>query len=447
MKRQERNDLLAMLEGIAQSNGIAKEQLVEVVENAILTAARKSIHPASDLSVKLDLTTGELKAWAKLKVVEKDAGPDEVLLSEVLKKRYDVKLGDIVDWEVTPANFGRIAAQAGRQNITQQIRELQRRLSLDEFRGKVGKIVAGTVLRSDSKGIVVDLGNRTQGVVTPEERINTEHFKNGDRICCLLKQVGMKATDPMLILSRRSALFLRRLFELQVAEIHDGIVEIVSIVRDPGSRAKVAVFSHDSHVDPVGSCVGVRGQRIRNIMKDLGNERIDVIQYSDDPMTYLTEAMHPARILNAEFNEAEKSVTVYVDRENSSLAIGRRAQNLRLASKITGWNITVKIPETEEEAFLRQKEGTINYLAEKIGISVDAASEIVAHGYLSLEGLTRATEDDFAQMEALTPEDIEKIQNALNEYRATKENASVGDGAAFENEESQTPESAPADLQ
>ncbi len=415
MRRQERNDLLAMLEGIAQNNGIKKEQLVEVVENAILTAARRCIHPANDLSVKLDLNTGDLRAWARLRVVQSNPSSEDLLYSEAIKKYPDVSLGDIVEWEVTPADFGRIAAQVARQNITQQIKDLLRRLAIAEYKDKVNQIISGVIHRVTPKGVIVEF-ERAQGIIPTSECINTERYIIGERISVLLKAINEKQNDPMLLLSRRAAVFLRRLFEREVSEIREGTVEIRAIVREPGYRAKVAVISHDDRIDPVGACIGMRGLRIHNIMEEINNERIDVIRYSDDRYEFLASALSPAKILNAEFNDEERTAIVYVDKENSSLAVGKKGQNMRLAGKITRWNLTLNVPETEEEVFEQKKKTAISALIKELEINEQAAAEIVKLGYLTMEGLCRAEHNELTGISALSKEDVARIEKKLEIY-------------------------------
>lgn len=411
------NEILAMLDYIEQERGISKDQVVKALEQAILSAYRKSARPASDLIVNINPRTGELKAWARLKVVGEFPTEDEILLSEAVKRVPGAKLDDIVDWEVPAKEFGRIAAQTARQTIMQMLRKAEKDVVHDEFKDKVGEIVTGTVHHADISGVVVDV-KKSQGIIAGRDRIPGEQFSAGDRISALLVKVDMEGSGPSLILSRTSNNFVRRLFEREVSEIHDGVVEIVGIARAPGSRSKVAVKSNDPRVDPVGACVGMRGLRVRNITNELGGERIDVIPYSSDLKTFIANAMHPAKLLDIELDPETKTVKIHVDQENSRLAFGRKAQNVRLTQRLIQWNISIVIEESEEEAFARKKQEAAEELASGAGISAEAAGALVEHGYLTVDGLGNASEDDLASIEELTDDDREAIARAVAAAKA-----------------------------
>ena len=411
------NELLAMLEYIEQERGISKEQVVKALEQAILSAYKKSAHPATDLNVEVNLRTGELKAWARLKVVEEFPSDDEILLAEAVRRIPSAKVGDIVEWEVKSTDFGRIAAQTARQTIWQLLRKAEKDLIHDEFKDKVGEIVTGTVHHADAAGIVVDI-KKSQGIIAGRDRIPGEQFSAGDRISALLVKVDMEGSGPSLILTRTSNNFVRRLFEREVSEIHDGVVEIVGIARAPGSRTKVAVKSNDPRVDPVGACVGMRGLRVRNITNELGSERIDVIPYSSDLKTFIANAMHPAKLLDIELNPETKTITLHVDHENSRLAFGRKAQNVRLTQRLIQWNINIVIEESEEEEFARKKQEAAAELASLAGISNEAAAALVEHGYLTVEGLGNASAEDLASIAELTDEDRAGIAKAVAAKKA-----------------------------
>ncbi|MFA6294627.1 MAG: transcription termination factor NusA, partial [Victivallales bacterium] len=271
------SELLATLDYIEQERGISREVLIDTIEKAILSASKKSIHPANDVEVKIDRASGLIKAWAKLEVVDGSPTCDQILIA-VAKERYpNAKLGDIVKWEVTPKNFGRIAAQYAKNTIMNQLRKAEKEIVLDEFKDRVGQIVSGVVRRFEAGNIIVDM-QKAEGVLTPKEKIPGESYMQGDRINALLKKIDPSGAGPSLILSRVSDELIRRLFEREVSEIHDGIVQIKGIAREAGSRTKIAVFSSDAHVDPIGACVGMRGMRVKNITAELGGEKIDIIR-------------------------------------------------------------------------------------------------------------------------------------------------------------------------
>ena len=403
------NELLATLEYIEQERGISKAQLIAAVERALLSASRKSIHPASDLSVKLNPRTGELRAWAKLKVVDAFPGNDEITLEEVQKKMPDVQLGDIIDWEVTPRNFGRIAASSARQAILQHIKDAEKATVQEEFKEFVGSIVSGTVRRIDAGKVIVDL-QKAEGVLAGVDRIPMEQYGPGDRLNALLLKIDDKAS-PSLILSRSHEDFLKKLFEREVSEIHDGVVEIVGVAREAGSRAKIAVRSNDSRVDPVGACVGMRGMRVKNITGELGGERVDIIHYTDNFEEFVRKVMHPAKILHMDIDRIKKQLTVYVDPENSRLASGKRGLNVRLAQRLLNWRI-VLVTEDPRAEFEEMKAQAVEDLAAALDVSSETAEILVNKGYLNVEGL-RADADNLEAVAGLSADDIQAIRSAL----------------------------------
>ncbi len=404
------NELLAMLDYIEQERGVSKAQLIEAVEKALLAASRKAIHPASDLSVKVDRKTGEIRAWAKLKVVDAFANNDEITLADIQKQQPDARIGDIVTVEVTPANFGRIAAMTAKQAIKDQIRRAERETVQDEFKDQIGEIVNGTVRRIDSGNILVDL-QKAEGIIPQKERIPSEQYMPGERINALLTKVDVETSGPSLILSRGNAQFLRKLFEREVSEIHDGVVEIVAVARDAGTRSKIAVRSNDSRVDPVGACVGMRGMRVKNITNELGGERVDIIHYSDNLEEYTRNVLHPAKPERIEFNHAKKQMSVYVDQENSRLAFGKRAQNIKLAQRLMQWTIEI-VTEDPNAEFEEKKQQAVENLAGSLGLDQETAALLVNNGYLTVD-VIRADVNALAAIEGITPAVLEQIRNAL----------------------------------
>ncbi len=418
------HELLAILEYIEQERGISKEQLAEAVEKALLSASRKSIHPASDLEVKLDRSTGEIKAWAKLEVVEAFPNNDQISIDKVREKDPTARVGDIINWEVTPKNFGRIAAQTARQAILQQIRKAEKDIVQDEFKDKVGELISGTVRRIESGSVIVDV-QKAEGVIAGKDKVPGEQYMPGDRIYAVLVKVDTLSAGPSLILSRSTPVFVKKLFEREVSEIHDGVVEIVGIAREAGARTKIAVRSNDSRVDPVGACVGMRGMRVRNITNELGGERVDIIRYDEDIKTYLANAMHPAKLSAILVDSEKKLLTVHVDQENSKLAFGRKAQNVRLAQKLTNWNINLVIDEEQpEESFEEKKAHMTEQLAADLSIASSEAELLVNNGYPTVEGLKEVTVEELAKIDGLPRECAERIVDAV-----AKMNPGDGGGA------------------
>jgi len=407
------NELLAVLEYLEQERGIGKERLAEAVEKAILNASRRSIHPATNLEVKLDLKTGEIKAWATLEVVEKNPNNDQIKLEEAKTKYPSVKIGDFIKWEVTPRDFGRIAAQAAKQTIAQQLRKAEKAIVKEEFQDKIGEIVSGIVRRYDSGSIIVDFG-KAEGILGPKDKMPGDDYVQGERISALLKSVETSGGGPSLILSRSVPEFVIKLFEREVAEISDGTVQIKRIAREPGSRTKVAVWSKDPNVDPIGACVGMKGMRVKNITSELNGEKIEIVQYDDDIKTFALKAFQPAEIKKIEVNEKEHILNITVSPEQLSLAIGKRGQNVRLTTKLLEWKVNIVTEEEEKQAFQEQVEKATKILSEQIDISQEAARLLVNNGFLTLDGIKAADFADISRIEGLSETDLEKIKQLRN---------------------------------
>lgn len=408
------NELLTILEYIEQERGISRSILAQAVEKALLSASRKSIHPAKNLTVQVDQNTGDIKAWAQLEVVENFPNSDQILLERVREKNPEAKVGDIVEWEVTPSNFGRIAAQTAKQAIMQQLRKAEKDIVREEYEDKIGHIVNGIVRRIENGNIIVDLG-KSEGVINIRSKIPGEHYMPGDRINALLVKVDTVSSGPSLVLSRTNPDFLRRMFEREVSEIHDGVVEIKAIAREAGSRSKIAVKSNDPRVDPIGACVGMRGMRVKNITTELSGERVDIIRYDEDIRIFAINSLQPAKPTEIKVDHENKKLEVYVTREQSRLAFGKKAQNVRLSSKLLGWNFNIHTidEENQEETFEEKIAKTVDALSEVLGVDAGVAQILVNSGFLSIDGLREAGRDEIAAIEGLEEEDVKQIMEAL----------------------------------
>lgn len=415
------SELLATLDYIEQERGISREVLIDAIEKAILSASKKSIHPANDVEVKIDRVSGLIKAWAKLEVVESSPTCDQILIA-VAKERYpNAKLGDVIKWEVTPKNFGRIAAQYAKNTIMNQLRKAEKEIVLEEFKDRVGQIVSGVVRRFESGNIIVDM-QKAEGVLTPKDKIPGESYMQGDRINALLKKIDPSGAGPSLILSRVSDEFIRRLFEREVSEIHDGIVQIKAIAREAGSRTKIAVFSSDSHVDPIGACVGMRGMRVKNITAELGGEKIDIIRYDEDVKVFASNALQPAALKTLEIDEAARTINIKVAPDQLSLAIGKRGQNVRLTSKLIGWKININSDEPVVEVTFEEKLGqTIASLSETLKLDKAIAEKLVNGGFLSVDSLKSVEVSDLSKIQGFSEDDVQKVVEALKNMDSTKE--------------------------
>ena len=409
------NELLTVLEYIEQERGISRESLIKALETAILTASRKSIHPASELKVRIDPPTGKIQAWAVLEVVESNPTCDQLLLARAKERFPDVKVGDKVDWEVTPSNFGRIAAQTARQTIIQQLRKAEKENVQEEFAERVGQIINGTVRRFEGGSIIIDF-QKAEGIMPAKEKIHEEQYMPGDRINALLINVDINSSGPSLIVSRANPDFVIKLFEREVAEIHDGIVKIMGIAREPGRRTKIAVRSEDPRIDPVGACVGIRGTRVRNITDELGNERVDIVPYDTDLAKYAANALLPAKVQSVEIDEARHELMVTVNEEQSKIAFGRKAQNVRLSAKLLGWNITLKNESSERIAppsIAEQLKTAAAKLAKDLGVSEETAFKLVSNGFVTLDGIIAADRATLLAIDGIDTAEVEKALDAL----------------------------------
>ena len=415
------NELIAILNYMEKERGIDREILIEAVEFALQSAARKSAASDEDLRVSIDRTTCDIKAYAMRLIVDAPkAEADEITLADARKTHPEAQVGEEIEVEVTPANLGRIAAQTAKQAITQRIRQAEREIVFDEYKDRVGDIVSGAVRQFNRSDIIIDLG-RAEAVLPSRERVPTEEYQIGDRVRAYVVSVQNNQTGPAIMLSRSHPDFVRRLFELEVSEISDGIVEIKGIAREPGYRTKIAVVSHDAKVDPVGACVGMRGMRVKNIVRELSGEKIDIIRWSDDVKTYVINALSPARLAKVEIHEsdAEHVIHVIADPDQLSLAIGKRGQNVRLSAKLIGWKIDIHKDESaisfEEKVSL-----AIEHLAEIEGISPEMAQALVGAGFLTPEGILAAEAEDLAEMLDI---DIEEAQALYAAVEAQQQDA------------------------
>ncbi|MCI5778282.1 MAG: transcription termination factor NusA [Lentisphaeria bacterium] len=398
------NELMTFIEYIGQSRSISKETLLKALENAILSASRKSIHPASELKIKIDPPTGTIKAWAVLEVVDHVPENSDQLVIDRARERFpDVKVGDKVEWEVTPSNFGRIAASAARQNFTQALRQAEKENIQNEFTGRIGQILYGTVRKIDNLGNVVIDFQKAEGIMPLREQIREEKYASGDHINALLVKIDANTSGPGLIVSRTAPEFVLRLFEREVSEIHDGVVTIRGIAREPGKRTKIAVESADPRVDPVGSCVGIRGARVKRITEELGTEKIDIVPYSADIAVYVSNALLPAKVQSVEVDDEKHELRVVVKEDQSKIAFGRKAQNVRLAGKLVGWTVklcdetsTERAPSIEEQMKIAAAK-----LSVAAGIAEADAAKLVASGFVTVDGLKAADRETLAAVEGI----------------------------------------------
>jgi N utilization substance protein A len=403
-------DFLTVLDYMEKEKGISRKVMASVIENALVTAAHKTYPLETEIRVALDAKTGKIQMFAKLKATDRARpNPEEISIVKARSVNPSARLGDLVEIELDAKQFGRIAAQVFKQAMNQNLRSIEKTMIMEEFQGRVGDIVAGTVRRFDRADVVIDLG-KFEGIMPARERVPTEEYTPGERIRALVLAVQQGQRGPEIILSRASPDFVRRLLALEVAELADGVVQIKSLAREPGFRTKIAVWSDVEKVDPVGACVGIRGSRVKNIVRELNNEKVDLFRWSPNIHELVIEALKPAKLRKIEIDDTNHRVRALVDAENLSLAIGRKGHNARLASRLTGWHIDVEEDKTEVVGFEQKLEQAVQSLATALGIEVALAQKIASVGFSTVEALVEATETDLAEaVPDLTPEQAKEI--------------------------------------
>src|SRR2546421_2438453 len=392
------SEFLAILEYWEREKGINKEVLVKAVEEALLSAAKKAVGPARELRCAIDPKTGDIRAFAKLVVSEKVISKhDQITVFDARRIKPDAQVGEELEIEVTPTGFGRIAAQYAKQALMQQIRRAEKALIFTEFKDRVGDIISGSVRRFDRSDVLVDLG-KYEALLPNRERVPTEEYQVGERIRCYVKAVEQGPHGPEIILSRSDPRFVIKLFQLEVSEINDGTIEVKGIAREPGFRTKLAVWTRDEKVDPVGACVGLRGQRVKNIVRELNNEKVDIIKWDPNVRNFITNALAPAKLKAFEIDEARRRVKILVSEDQLSLAIGKRGQNARLTSKLTGWQVDIEPEHLTTMGFEEKVAQAIKAVASIPGITPEQADVLVHRGFLSLEDLLQAEASDLAEI-------------------------------------------------
>lgn len=343
MKGIDNKELIIALEELEKEKGIKKEYVIEAIETALVTAYKRNFDASENVKVSIDKETGETHLFAIKEVVEAVEEPNlQIGIKQAREISKKLEIGDSVDIELAPKNFGRIAAQTAKQVIIQKLREAERNIVYTEFNDRKGEIISGIVQKSDTGILIIDLG-KLEGIMPIKEQIPTEKYRVNDKVKGYVLDVvrGNKGV-PQAIISRASGDFVKKLFEFEIPEIYEGVIQIKSVARDPGSRCKIAVYSENPNIDPVGSCVGQKGVRIQNIINELSGEKIDVIEWNEDPSTYIASALLPAQVMAIDVKAEEKFAQVIVPDDQLSLAIGKSGQNARLAAKLTNWKIDIK---------------------------------------------------------------------------------------------------------
>jgi N utilization substance protein A len=419
-----RLEIMQIADAVAREKSIDKDIVISAMEHALQKAARSRYGAEHDIRAKIDAKTGEMTLIRAMTVVDESALTDEarpynpatdILLKDALKTDADAFLGKVYEEILPPMDFGRVAAQTAKQVINHEVREAERERQFEEYKDRAGDIVNGIVKRVEYGNTIVDLG-RAEGVIRRNESIPRENLHQGDRVRAYVYDVRRETKGPQIFLSRAKPEFMARLFAQEVPEVYEGVIEIKAAARDPGSRAKIAVVSHDSSIDPVGACVGMRGARVQAVVGELQGEKIDIIPWSPDPATFIVNALQPAEVTKVVLDPEEQRVEVVVAEPQLSLAIGRRGQNVRLASQLTGWSIDIMTED--EESQRRQKE-----FAERSQLFMTAldADEMMAQllateGFESIEEIAYIDPQELMSIEGFNEEIAEELQARANEY-------------------------------
>ena len=414
-----RLELLQIADAVAREKSIEKEIVIEAIEEAVQKAARSRYGAEHDIRVHIDPKTGETTITRYVTVVPDDAEVENEYafqrLSDAKFKDKTAVVGKVYEEILPPFEFGRVQTQMARQVVTGKVREAERERQYEEFKDRVGEIVNGSVKRVEYGNIVVDLG-RGEGIVRRDQAIPRENFNVGDRIRSYIYEVRREAKGPQIMLSRAHGGFMAKLFAQEVPEVYDGVIEIRAIARDPGSRAKMAVVSNDSSIDPVGACVGMRGSRVQAVVAELQGEKIDIIQWSPDEATFLVNALAPAEVTKVVMDEEDERVEVVVPDEQLSLAIGRRGQNVRLASQLTGWQIDIMTESQESERRQREFSERTQLFQEALDVDEVIAQLLVTEGFASVEDVAYVEADEIAQIEGFGEETAEELQTRAREF-------------------------------
>jgi N utilization substance protein A len=406
-------EVLLLVDALAREKNVEKDIVFIALESALASATKKRFHEDADVRVSIDPQTGDYQSLRRWQVVADDAVEEparQIALSEALQRNSEIKIEEFIEEVLEPVEFGRIGAQAAKQVIFQKIRDAEREQILNDFLERKEFMVTGTIKRMERGNAIVESG-RVEAALPRDQMIPKENLRVGDRVRAYLYKVDRTARGPQLVLSRIAPEFLMKLFELEVPEIEEGLLEIKIAARDPGSRAKIAVKSNDPRVDPIGTCVGMRGSRVQAVTGELAGERVDIILWSDDPATFVINALAPAEISSILVDEEKHSMDIVVDEDNLAQAIGRGGQNVRLASELTGWELNIMTMEEsqakneEEFSILRQ------LFMEKLDVDEEVADILVQEGFTTLEEVAYVPLNEMLEIEAFDEQTVNELRN------------------------------------
>ncbi len=416
-----RLELLQIADAVAREKSIDRGIVIAAMEDAIQKAARSRYGSETEVRAEINPKTGEMRLSRLLLVVEQvDNDAIHISIEDARRRNPAAQVGDYIAEQLPPLEYGRIAAQSAKQVIVQKVREAERDRQYQEFKDRIGDIVNGIVKRVEYGNVVVDLG-RGEAIVRRDELLPREVFRNGDRIRAYIYDVRREPRGPQIFLSRTHPQFMAKLFAQEVPEIYDNIVEVKAVARDPGSRAKIAVISRDSSVDPVGACVGMRGSRVQAVVNELQGEKIDIIPWSADVATFVVNALAPAEVAKVVLDEERERISVVVPDQQLSLAIGRRGQNVRLASQLTGWDIDILTEQEESERRQAEFEKRTKMFMEALNVDEVVGQLLASEGFNSVEELAMVDQKDIASIEGFDEETASELQARANDYLAQVE--------------------------
>ena len=408
------NEILLMADAVSREKGVEKEEIFKALEAALATATRKKDGEDVDIRVSIYRDTGAYDSFRRWEVVESEDEVEfperQMTLQQAREIQPEIQVGEFIEKPLEPVEFGRIAAQAAKQVIMQKVREAERARVVEEFADREGEMVTGVVKRLERGDVIVDLGS-TEAILRKSQMIPREGLRPGDRIRALLTEINSLPRGPQLSLSRVDPQFLIELFKLEVPEVSEGLIEIRSAARDPGSRAKITVHSRDPKIDPVGACVGIRGARVQSVSNEIAGERVDVIKWSPDNAQYIINALSPAEVLSILVDEDLNSMDVIVDETQLSKAIGRGGQNVRLASELTGWQLNIMSPEQANEKQAEENEGILRLFSEKLDLDEDVAMILVQEGFTTLEEVAYVPKAEMLEIEEFDEELVDELRN------------------------------------
>ncbi len=413
---QPRHELLQVAEVVAREKGIEREEVLAAMEQAIQKAAKAKYGFEHDIRAVVDRNSGEVEIFRVRQVVAEVVDPlQESSLEEAKTHNPEVEIGDEISEILPPIEFGRVAAQSARQVIVQKVRDAERARQYIEFKDRVGEIISALAKRIEFGNVILDIG-RGEGILRREDIIPRETFRVGDRVRVLIAELKPDARGPMVILSRTHPQFMAKLFEQEVPEIYDGVIEIKSVSRDSGSRAKIAVYTADPGIDPVGACVGMRGTRVQAVVNELQGEKVDIIPWSSNPATFVVNALAPAEIMKVVIDEESKRVDVVVSEDQLSLAIGRRGQNVRLASQLTGWNIDIMTEAEEISRRTEENSSRCQLFIDALDVDEMIAQLLAAEGFSKIEEVATVDIAEFSNIEGFDDEIAEELQNRARQF-------------------------------